>query len=220
MAFEIPNEYIAEITTLKTLPDSSIEAFISTLNSTPFTADTDDMAARIAERVPSIPAKRWEAVLDALYSIYYIRELSGVPHPTFLQDFMEGVQNLPELAVPKQELSKLRAKFEKLLSIDRFNVFAKAKRLQRDGERLYCDAKILSDIRPVFGAKPTTRPTGAVITHTLKVAYHEGGEHKEFHIVLDAIDLDELVSVILRAYDKDKTLRKLLKDARLPVMGV
>jgi hypothetical protein len=220
MPFNIPEENIAAITVLKAMPNASVDAFITAIKSAPLTADTDEIAKRIAERVPSIPPKQLEDVLDTLYHIYYIRELSGVPRPTFLKDFMDGLQDSPLRAADKKEDQALRAKFEKLLNIDTFNLLSKAKRLQRDGERLYCDAKIISDIRPVFGAKPTTRPNGAVVTHTLKLGYHEGGEHKEFHIILDCIDLEGLSDVIGRAQAKDRTLRDLLKSTRLPVLGV
>jgi hypothetical protein len=103
----------------------------------------------------------------------------------------------------------------RLMSIEVLNTVSKAARLQRDGERLYCNAKILSDIRPVFSHDPTLRPLGAVLTHTLKIGFHEGGEHQEFHVVLDVDDLLALSEVIYRAQAKDKTLRKLLKESKL-----
>jgi hypothetical protein len=46
------------------------------------------------------------------------------------------------------------------------------------------------------------------------------GEHKEFHIVLDGIDLGLFADVIHRALLKDETLRSLLKEMRLPDLGV
>jgi hypothetical protein len=219
MPFEIPKEDVAAVSTLKAMPNVSVDAFVNALKSIPPSTDIRGMARGIAKRLPLIPIKDLEGVLDTLFGLYYIRELSGVPPQTFLQDFMEGVQKVPELAVPKQEVPKLRAKFEKLLNIDAFTILSKAKRLQRDGERLYCDAKILSDIRPVFGNKPTNRPVGAVVSHTLRVTYHEGADLKDFHIILDSIDLEMLGDVIGRAYAKDKTLRDLLRNAKLPDLG-
>lgn len=220
MVFQIPKEDIPAIKALKAMPNASVEALIKALKSVSPSADTDEIAKQITGQVSSIPTKELEAVLDSLYGLYFIRELSGVERETFLDDFINGIQNEAELAVESKNIPKLRTKFEKLLDIDAFNLLSKAKRLQRDGERLYCDAKILSDIRPVFGSKPTVRPSGAVITHTLKVGYHERGEHKEFHVVLDAIDLVELSDVIDRAFMKDRTLRNLLKDGKLADLGI
>jgi hypothetical protein len=74
--------------------------------------------------------------------------------------------------------------------------------------------------RPVFGSDPAVRPVGAVLTHTLKIRYHEGDlrDHREFYVVLDSNDLDELRDIIQRAQTKDKSLRELLKSAQLPTL--
>ncbi len=221
MKFEIQKEDIAAIAAIKAMSDASVDALVSNLKSVPPTIDTEKVGKRIAKHVPSTTATQLEAVLDTLYGLYYVRELAGVERSTFLDDFMEGFQNVPELAGEKSEVPKLRGKFEKLLNIDSFNLLSKAKRLQRDGERLYCDAKIISDIRPVFGTAPTDRPVGAVVTHTLKIGYHEGEErHREVHIILDSVDLDALSGIISRAQAKDRTLRDLLKEIRLSDLGM
>jgi hypothetical protein len=88
-------------------------------------------------------------------------------------------------------------------------------RLQRDGERLYCEAKILSDMRAVFHDDAISKPAGAVVTHTLKVGYHENGTHKEFFVVLESADLEALKEIIERAQAKETILRKLLPEAGL-----
>lgn len=220
MPFQIPREDIESIKILDAMPIASLDVLIAALKAVPLTVDTDDMAKHIAGRVPSITAKQLEAVLDTLYGIYYIRELSGVNRSTFLDDFIGGLKSIPGIRADKAELPKLRLKFARLLNIETFNALAKAKRLQRDGERLYCDAKIVSDIRPVFDSRPTNRPVGAVVTHTLKLGYHESGEHREFNVILDRIDLDLLSDIIKRAQAKDKTLRGLLVETKLPDLGV
>jgi hypothetical protein len=118
------------------------------------------------------------------------------------------------------DLSHARERFKRLLNITTLNTLSKAIRLQRDGERLYCDAKILSDIRPVFGDDVSQGPISVVITHTLKLGYHEGDDHKEFFIVLDAQDLINLSEVIERAHEKAETLDALLEKTGLPRLGI
>jgi hypothetical protein len=220
MALQIPKEDVAALAAINALPDATVQKLVTAIDSTPLTFDTGEVAERVAESTPSIPVPNLERMLDTLYSLYQIRELVGVSRSTFVEDLMEGMQDKPELAFPKQDTLKIRARFEKLLNIDALNTLSKAGRLQRDGERLYCDAKILSDIRPVFGAKATARPVGAVVSHTLRIGYHKGGKHKEIHIILDAEGLKQLKTTIGRAEAKDKTLRELLKETRLPDLGV
>jgi hypothetical protein len=219
MALEIPEEDSGSIATLKAFPPASLERFVAALKSAPLTTDPKEMAAHVARQVPSIPSEQLERVIDTLYTLYYIRDLSGVKHSRFINDLMAGIQNSPHLQTPSKGLSKLRTALEKLLDIDTLNTISKAARLQRDGERLYCVAKVLSDVRPVFKNDPAAQPIGAVLTHTLKVGYHEGREHKEFHVILDSDDLTALGEVVRRAEAKDKSLREFLKNAGLPNLG-
>jgi len=220
MALEIPKEDAGSITAIQALSAASSEKFLSALAAAPLAPDPHAMAANIAARVPSIPKERIIRVLETIYTLYHIRELAGVEHSQFLDDLMEAIQKSPGLKLQQKDAPKLRSLLGKLLNIESLNMVAKAGRLQRDGERLYCTAKILSDIRPVFGSDPATGPVGAVLTHTLKIGYHEGKEHREFHVVLDSSDLDGLDEVVHRAQAKDTSLRDLLKSARLPNLDI
>ena len=208
--------------TIKTLSTAATDKLIAALKSAPPLSSEEEMAARIVTQVPSLSAEHLAPVIDTLYRLYYIRELAGVRPSTFLKDLMEGIRNNSKLAPKPKDEPKLESRLAKLLNIETLHTLSKAARLQRDGERLYCEAKILSDIRPVFGTDPAIRPVGAVLTHTLKVTYHEGsepGDHREFHLILDSGDLEELGKVVQRAQAKDKTLRDLLKGAKLPNLG-
>jgi hypothetical protein len=219
MPLNIPPEDRGAIATIKSLSPSSLEQFIAALKAAPPVSNPEEMAQHIAKQVPTIPVGKLTSVLGTLYTLYYIRDLSGVRPSTFLDDLMESISRNRGLKPTPKDVPKLRSLLEKILSIDSLNTVSKAARLQRDGERLYCTGKILSDIRPVFDSDPTVRPAGAVLTHTLKLGYHEGKEHKEFHVVLDTDDLEALADVVERARLKDKTLRNLLKEAKLPNLG-
>ena len=85
---------------------------------------------------------------------------------------------------------------------------------------MFCNAKILSDIRPIFGPKIESGPVAAVVTHTLKLGYHEEGEHKQFFVVLDDADLVTFQEVIQRAREKSDALDNLLGASKLPRLGV
>jgi hypothetical protein len=215
MALEIPKEDAGSITAIKALPPTTLEKFIAALAEAPVISNPRAMAEHVAKKIPSVPADKLVSLIETLYAMYQIRELSGVSHARFLTDLTEAILKHPELRIPPKELPKLRSLLERLLDIGTLNTIAKAARLQRDGERLYCSSKVLSDIRPVFGSDPSERPRGAVLTHTLKIGYHEGSGHTEFHVVLDSTDLGELANVIRRAELKDKTLRGLLKTIEL-----
>lgn len=202
---------------MKGLPGPSLDRLISALKAAPPISNSEEMAEHVANQVPSMPVAKIAAVLSTIYGLYFIRDLAGVSPTTFLDDLMEGIGS--QLKVTARDSAKLRSVFERILDIDSLNIVSKAARLQRDGERLFCTAKILSDIRPVFSADPTVRPAGAVLSHALKLGYDEGKEHREFHVVLDSEDLEALAGVVERARAKDKTLRDVLRGANLSNLG-
>ena len=219
MALKIPEHDVPAVSSMRGLSAHAIEELIAAINSAPLDTDLGALAKRIAPKIRSISADRLGKFIDALYTLYYIRELSSAPHEIFLDDLIEAIQNNQKLAVAKKDVGKFRQRMNRLLEIEAFNTIAKAGRLQRQGEHLYCNSRILSDIRPVFGSRPTQRPLGAVITHSLRLGYHEGSEHKEFFVILDSDDLVAINEVVARALAKDKTLREFLADAKLPDLG-
>jgi hypothetical protein len=176
MPLSIPREYLPAIGKVLKFSDASTEELIKALSSATICAQPTDMAKKIAGLTPSIPSEDLTDIIDALYSLYHVREFSEATPSRFLIDLIETLRRNPDLGLKKAEdVARARAQFKQLLNIGTLNTLSKAIRLQRGGERLYCDAKILSDIRPVFGADISKGPISAVITHTLELGYHEGG---------------------------------------------
>lgn len=222
MALNILEGEIPAIVKMCNLPDEAVEQLIGALSSSRSVADHEEMAAQIVERVPSIQAEDLRTILDTLYSLYYIRNTSEVRETKFLADLIQGIRDSKnsDLEIAAKDVPRLRRRFKKLLSIPAINVISKAVTLERDGEHLYCGAKILSDIRPFFGDDVADRPAAGVVTHTPKLTYHEEGEHKTFFLVLDRLDLENLQKTVERAQAKDTTLRVLLKDAKVSELGI
>jgi hypothetical protein len=94
-------------------------------------------------------------------------------------------------------------------------VAVKAKELQMEAERTFCDARVITDLRPVFGGNVAESPTSMVIVHTLKVGYHgtNSARHRELFMSLDADDIAKLKKVLDRAEEKTKTLKSKLDAA-------
>jgi hypothetical protein len=220
MALPIPKKYIPEMNKIRNLPDSAVGELVRALESSSIVSDPEELAANIAAHVPSIPKGDLNGIVDFIYGLYHVREFSELSKSNFLTELIEGVLEHLKPKEAESGILKLREKFRRLLSIDNLDTISKAINLQRGGERLYCVATILSDIRPVFGHDVKSKPAAAVITHTLKIAYHETGDHKEFFVVLDDVDLSKLEEVIKRAKLKSKTLKQLLEESDLPQLGI
>jgi hypothetical protein len=218
MPLEIPKEDVGAIVLMRGLMPASIERLVAALAGAPLISNPRKMVQFITDAVPDIPQQQLGPIIETLYTLHQIRELSGVNQKRFIEDLIDGVTARHDLNLPEKALPGLRITLERFMGIETLRTIAKAARLLRDGERLYCRSKILSDVRPVFGKNPSEGPVGAVLAHTLKIGFHSGSAHREFHIVLDASDLGDLLDVIQRAQEKDRALRGLLKAGNLPAL--
>lgn len=220
MALKIPEENLQSIAKILRLPEGAIDEVMNALESTTITAEPSAMAENIAEMVPSIPREDLAAVVQTLYSLYHVREFSGVRPARFVRDLVDTILQNPAIGAEKAEASFVGKRFQRLLNAKTLNVLSKAVRIQREIGPIFYDAKIISDIRPVFGDDLAGGPISAVITHTLKLAYYEGEEQREFLIVLDQQDLMYLNEVIERAQQKEEALDGVLEKLGLPRLGV
>jgi hypothetical protein len=220
MPLDIPKRYIPVLNDIRSLPDAAVTELLQALESSSITTTPDDLAAHIVESVPSIPKEKLERIVDTLYSLYHVREFSEFNRASFLTELVEGLRRNEKLEISDAELPSLQERFKKLLSIKTLESISKAIGLQRDGERLYCESKIISDIRPVFGEDVKSRPVAAAVTHTLKISYHEDGDHKQFFVILDDVDLDELQEIVERAKTKAGTLSDFLAESKLARLGI
>jgi len=125
-----------------------------------------------------------------------------------------------DLIVSPEERPSFDEKLTKLLSIEPVLVASKSYELKFEFGKRFCDARIISDIRPVF-AKPEEKPITALVTHTLKIELHGSmGRHEEVYIALDDDDLGKLKKVIERAMLKSASLKALLRESGIPAVDV
>ena len=88
--------------------------------------------------------------------------------------------------------------------------------LQTQHARNYQQARILTDIRPVFPDAIDEAPTGAVIVEVLQIqTWTRDGESETLVVALDEKDLTQLEQVVDRALKKTATLRRFLEKAEL-----
>jgi len=219
MALPIPVRYLSAVSKLVHLPDSLFDELLQRIGSAPILSDPEGMTAYVGE-IPDVSHEDLGKIIDLIYALYRVREFSEISHTSFLNELVKGVQEKVEPRIDEGQLPTVRARLGKVLSVESLVSLGKAINLQRAGERIYCDSRIISDIRPVFGKDIEVEPVGAVVIHTLKVGYHEGDKHKEFFIILDDEDLVSLREDVDRAISKSNALGRLLIRADVPKLGI
>ena len=98
-------------------------------------------------------------------------------------------------------------------------VSAKALAVMTANERMMCNVRVLSDLRPIFTGD--LEPTACVVLHQLKIAFHEQEDFddvSEIFISLDGEDLVKLKSVLDRALQKHSKLEEMAKKLDMQVL--
>jgi hypothetical protein len=212
---QIPDRYQPGLAKIRDLNQNSIEAIRNRLENVPDTTSPEDLADASASSAVNIPGAA--GVVEALVSLYVLKSGNeSVTLEQFADDICDAMASLKsDLRLNEEQRISFREKLLTLLSIDRLWLISKAFDLQTDDERTFCDARILTDLRPVFGAQVSEGPRATVIVHLLKLGYHENNKrHQKFYVALDSKDLKELKKVIDRAEEKATALKSKFKELR------
>lgn len=184
---------------------------------------SDPGAAMVAVRNASsrVEIANFTKILDLLITLYEIKSQRDVTVEEFVDgvsDAMEELDN-PEYRLAPSERPDFAGKLLTLLNAEIFALVAKAQDLVTEDERTFCHARILTDLRPIFGSNVEDGPKAMIAMHTLKLAFHEQGssdDHGEFYVALDAEDLQALRKLIDRAEAKARSLQSALgRNVRL-----
>ena len=207
----IPSALIPALTKLSALSEESVEELLRAINSAPPILNPEMMASKVGELTPSIQPDDVTGIFEAVFSFSAVRTMNNFPIADFLEDVCEA------LSTRKVELDrdKLRNRLEKLLQAPSMVLAAKASSIQREHPSLFLNARIFTDLRPVFGDVPESMQA-AVVFHTLKLTYAQSNETQEFFVSLDDGDLAKLQRAIVRAETKSKYLRAFIEKSGLP----
>lgn len=173
---------------------------------------------RLTSRLPNVDETEMAYMLNALVSWLAWKETTGVP-------LTELVNQIVEIALSKKIIeSSDRAKFsatvESLLGDPgSLSITARALDVSSEYDKVFFEARILTDLRSVFLGDDVSRPKGMIVMHNLKISFSENGEKRDIYITLNNRELDELASVVERAQEKARGLGVLLNEVGILRIG-
>jgi hypothetical protein len=213
----IPAPYRPGFAKIKRLDPKVFEALATALERATLVGGLKELTSTVAQQVPQLDRQGIQDILRALFSLSVMMADEETPLTENLANLSRAMQfsGNQDLSLSEQERSEFEGRLERLLKIKAVTISSKVQRLRLEYPITFHDAMILSDLRPVFD-KPEDRPLGCAISHNLRIAYHENGDHKEFFVTLDDSDLDMMKKIIQRAEEKASSLKALLKLANLP----
>jgi hypothetical protein len=144
-----------------------------------------------------------------------------MPLDKFVDELADAMTSsgIHDLALTKDARKRFVYNMHKLLDVAALSFLAKAHALQAEHERLFRDAKVLTDLRPVFH-DPDEPPVDMIVEYTLKIIYHDGSrhQHREIYMAMDSDDITHLKEALERAEKKAASLKMLLQSKNLTQM--
>jgi ABC-type xylose transport system substrate-binding protein len=221
LTVEIPKAQLPALEKLLTLSKEKAAALVKALRVEAPSLELEIMAERLA-RPLQLPADDLADILMMLSSMYLTRQARSDAEGQFIAAVVSAAKSnerLQTLSIDWDDSLQLLT--DLLACSDSLGVTAKAIGVTADHEKTYAKARILTDIRAVFGEEIGEKPAAAVIVHTLRIAYHSLYENGDsaFYIAMDIKDLQNLQAQIHRALAKENALAQTLAASNLILLS-
>jgi hypothetical protein len=220
MPLTIPREYAKGLAALNDLTDAEVSVFAGALATLPNTIRQRKEIISFLKTSVGESLSKIDELVRSLLSLYQARGTSEATLGSFVNDLADAVMasGMPEFALDEAGRVRFIDNMRLLLGVESLVFLAKANALQRDHERLFHGAKILTDLRPVFRTADE-EPTDMIVEYTLKLVFHDGSRrHRELYMVLDERDMSALRESIDRAEKKAASLKSLCKSKSIEIL--
>lgn len=214
----IPARFRPGLAVLLRLPTEAAEDLREALGQAPSTLSPRKLLDAVSGEANSVPPADLPNVLETLRSLYSLRAQLDLTAAECARSISEAIEtgDYDELTFNTKSRLEFENSLERLLDVDSLAREAKALDLVTEHQNVFHAARVITDIRPVFGPDVSVRPEAAVILHELKITYHQGDDLLEFFVSLDGPELDALGEVLDRAKEKEKSIGEILRSADLP----
>jgi hypothetical protein len=193
----------------------------------------DELVAAFGSLDPFAGFEEFVAVVRALLpdaSEPHARDLAGALITTVQQmhyrdleqpsDLADAVVRSPDLDLTDDQAQALRDLIGRVADLPPLWSTAKAIDLMSEQEHPLTAARILTDVRPIFGPGVNDGPQGAVVFQVLKVDHYTDGHRSTIAFALDNADLLELKKTVDRAIAKTESLKAWMQTAGLSYFEV
>lgn len=226
MALEVPRQQFPFIQKLLELPDEKVQELLGALAEAGHKFNVFDLASHVAVRT-KLPKPLLEGILQVVASLYITKDAQACPLATFVDEqvrpALKEVLAAPSDSQPEESdlrWNRLRRFLMSALSLDdTVGVASKTGRVMTEHERIFLDARVITDIRPIFHLTLSEKPTAAVLVHMLRMTARDAyNTRTDQFFALDANDIRLLKDLVDRAIKKEETLKVLMKQADVDII--
>ena len=215
----IPKDERPSLALIAGLEDEQAAELSGTLRAASDELGGDEFVQQVVNGTPSIDADDVKKILEAVRQIASAKEVLEIQQDVFLSDIAKGMGDIEEheLRLDETGQHRLRERLAALTESPAVEIHAKAQSLRQDRENTYCTARIVTDLRPIFGSDVRQSPKAVLVAHMLRITYHHGsrGKLRDMFLTLRTEDLDKLGELIERARSKAESLHAFTAAADL-----
>jgi len=180
-------------------------AVLDGIQTMPYTVDRQSIVRHVVARCAQLDAQAVKRFVEGILAVISLFVYYSLDKDEFVEDISEGLR-LKADESPGFDHVTFGARIRVLLDVQRLIVSAKAFELLFESRRHVVGSRVLTDVRPIFGDDATQAPLAAIITHTLKLQFHEAEGTRELFLSFDKQDMHTLLNGLQRAIDKESTL--------------
>lgn len=224
MALQVPKQQASFIKALLELPDEKIEALLVAISKVGPQFNVYDLSGEIS-KFAQLAQPLTFGIMQVVASLYLTRDQEHQPKSTeqFVDNqvfsALKSAQTFSDEKIDAQWNKIRRFLLAALKSERTVGTTVKAGRILTQHERIFCGARILSDLRPIYHFEVNEKPDAAVVIHMLKITQRDNSGHRnDIYFAMDSNDLVQMRETIERAMAKETTLKNLLKDSGVVVL--
>jgi hypothetical protein len=194
------------------MDEGAYQELVAVLGGAQPTLQTSTLADYAVSRVTGARREDLEEIMEMLTELPAVQSTFDLT----ADELGEELSTADDLDLDQDERDTLDRRLVGLLNLRPFAVAEKALGVLTAYERTLHDARIFTDIRPVFADDPSTVPAAAAVVHTLRLRYHADSDMREFFVALTPTDIRAIRDALDRADAKATSLMSLLGSMSVP----
>jgi hypothetical protein len=203
------------------LDEDTAQGLLATLRDQPPSVYGPDAPARIVPSIDTVPPEEATNIIEALLGLSLGRFVTDTDVTDFVEDVTSTLEQseLSDETFSDEQREAFKKRLTEFLEVDVIKTGSKAVDVLFEYEHNLRAARVLTDVRPIFGEDVEEPPVGALIVHSLKIEYmHRRDPHDQesFFVTMDSEDVDDLIQQLERAKKKAESLKSVLKAANIP----
>ena len=169
----------------------------------------------ISPKIEEVSINDLQEILKAIHSIYSVRIQGNLKNTEIITGLINAVSSDDTFSqLSAEELAHFKQRLTKILAIDgSISISSQALILLQEYDSIFLNSRIITDVRPVFKAETKEEIAGALVVHTLKIAYQDASGSKEFYVALDSSDVKKLQEQLSQSLIEAKVIQAMLNKA-------